>query len=99
MRVLVVYDVTDARLRRRLARVLSGFGERVQRSAFECLLTGPERARLEGRLRRLVPAEAGAGAGADPTLPSCSVRLYVVAGKATELGQGHTVRDDALVVV
>lgn len=38
MRHMVCYDVPDNRRRRRAAIVLEGFGERVQKSVFECEL-------------------------------------------------------------
>ena len=97
MRVLVVYDVSDGRLRRRIARALAAFGERVQRSAFECVVRPAERRALEARLRALVPDAAAEGA--DPSLPACSVRVYVVAGAVLELGAGRTVRDEPVTIV
>lgn len=59
MEVLVAYDVAtdDAAGRRRLHRVAKaceGSGQRVQQSVFECVLSEPELARLEGRLSRLI---------------------------------------------
>ncbi len=36
---LVCYDITDDRERRRIGKLLEGFGVRVQRSVFECCLT------------------------------------------------------------
>ena len=37
--VLVIYDIVNDKKRYRLAKMLLGYGERVQRSAFECHLT------------------------------------------------------------
>ena len=59
MEVLVAYDVAtdDAAGRRRLhrvAKVCEGFGQRVQKSVFECVLSEHEFARLEGRLLRSI---------------------------------------------
>jgi CRISPR-associated protein Cas2 len=59
MEVLVAYDVAtdDAEGRRRLhkvAKVCEGFGQRVQKSVFECVITEPDLARLEARLTRLI---------------------------------------------
>jgi CRISPR-associated protein Cas2 len=59
MEVLVAYDVAtdDAAGRGRLHRVAKaceGSGQRVQQSVFECVLSEPELARLEGRLSRLI---------------------------------------------
>lgn len=98
MRVLVVYDITDGRLRRRLARLLGGYGERVQRSAFECELHARERDELERRLRALLPTAPPSPD--DPSLPDCSVRVYVIVADPTELGAGRApVRDTPLLVV
>jgi len=57
--VLVAYDVAtdDAAGRRRLHRVAKaceGFGQRVQKSVFECVLSESELALLEARLLRLI---------------------------------------------
>lgn len=38
-RYVVVYDIPDDRRRNRIAQILEGYGERVQYSVFECLLT------------------------------------------------------------
>jgi len=57
--VVVAYDLEDHGRRRRLARLLEGFGERVQRSVFECDLNGRELALLLYRLERFArPGDA-----------------------------------------
>ena len=50
---VAVYDVTDDAERARVAKVIEGFGVRVQKSAFECHLTRGSRATLESRLADL----------------------------------------------
>jgi CRISPR-associated protein Cas2 len=45
--VAVIYDITDNKRRIRLSKLISGYGERVQGSAFECWLTKNELAELE----------------------------------------------------
>lgn len=37
--ILVIYDVVDSKKRYRISKTLKGYGEWVQRSAFECHLT------------------------------------------------------------
>lgn len=49
---VISYDIPDDRRRDRVHRVLSGFGANVQRSVFECFLTGTQVAALRERLRR-----------------------------------------------
>ena len=51
---LVAYDVADQRRRTRLHKLLSSFGEAVQKSVFVCPLDGQRKVRLEALLRRLV---------------------------------------------
>lgn len=61
---VVSYDVVDNKRRNRIADALLGFGERVQRSVFECLLDDGQFHDLRRRLDKLV----------DPKLDS--VRYY-----------------------
>lgn len=66
LRILVVYDIAEPRLRARMARALEGAGVRVQKSVFEADLSGTEIRALLARLQRLV----------DRASAPCSVRLY-----------------------
>lgn len=47
---LVCYDVVANRRRNRVARLLLGYGLRVQKSVFECLLTQEQLAMVEKKL-------------------------------------------------
>ena len=84
MTSLVVYDVADNRMRRRLAGVLEGFGVRVQDSVFECRLSATELPVLLRRMRRIVGENATAG----------GVRVYRLCGgclrASFELGTSTT---------
>lgn len=67
--VLVAYDVaTDSlagrRRLRQVAKACEGFGQRVQKSVFECIITDGELAMLQARLARVI----------DPS--SDSLRIY-----------------------
>lgn len=54
----IAYDIVDDRRRGRVARVLRGYGERVQRSVFECLLDPEVLADLLRRVdKEIDPAE------------------------------------------
>lgn len=69
MEVLVAYDVaTDSlagrRRLRQVAKACEGFGQRVQKSVFECIVTDGELAMLQARLARVI----------DPS--SDSLRIY-----------------------
>jgi CRISPR-associated protein Cas2 len=50
---VVVYDVSQDSERNRVAKILEGFGVRVQKSAFECLLTTASRRSLLRQLDAL----------------------------------------------
>ena len=51
-RYLVIYDIAHPRRLQRVARVLEGFGQRIQKSVFECELAPDElQALQEGVLR------------------------------------------------
>ena len=53
-RVLVSYDVSSHRARRRVAKALEDMGERVQESVFVCELRRRERSSLRLSLRRWI---------------------------------------------
>lgn len=54
---LVSYDVRDDGRRRRVARLLEGYGERLQESVFRCLLGAVELERLRWELTRVMADE------------------------------------------
>ena len=55
-RYVVCYDIASPRRLRRVAKLMLAFGERVQKSVFECDLTPKERAQLESQARELLNA-------------------------------------------
>ena len=76
MLVLVTYDLSDDKTRRRVATLLNGYGTRVQRSVFECHLSKKERGNLEDRLAACLDDAPNADA-----LGAQSVRLYGLCGR------------------
>lgn len=54
MFLVVSYDIPDDRRRARIARLMEGYGARVQYSVFECNLTEPQVSEMAGRLRKLI---------------------------------------------
>jgi CRISPR-associated protein Cas2 len=54
MLVVVTYDVPDDKRRLKLAKLLEGYGRRVQYSVFECFLTLEEMRQLHGKVERRV---------------------------------------------
>ncbi len=58
MLYVISYDITDNRRRNQVAKLLEGFGERVQYSVFECLLTADQFSALLRRLVRRIDQDA-----------------------------------------
>ena len=52
--LMIAFDVSDNRRRYRVVRALRDYGERVQKSVFECCLRPLERRALLARLDRLI---------------------------------------------
>lgn len=54
---VIAYDTPSSRRRRKLAKLLEGYGMRVQWSVFECQLRQEQLEQLRRRLERLIVAE------------------------------------------
>lgn len=78
-RYVVAYDIPDDRRRNKVARFLNGYGERVQYSVWECMLTSSQAEKVRHGLARWIRAEED------------RVRIYrlcpVCAGEVQTLGQ------------
>jgi len=89
--VVVSYDIGHPRRLRRIARVLEGYGERVQESVFECWLAPGQLAELQRRLGREM------NAGEDKIR---YYRLCAADGAALQvLGRGQPTRDRPWVAI
>ena len=53
-RYLICYDIASPRRLRRVAKLMLSYGERVQKSVFECELSTKERAELEAQAREML---------------------------------------------
>lgn len=54
MLYVVIYDISDDKRRRRVFNLLEGYGQRVQFSAFECVLNDRKFEELRARLAKVV---------------------------------------------
>ena len=54
---VISYDIADDRRRNRVHKLLTGFGDGVQYSLFECFLSDKELVQVRHRLRRLIKTE------------------------------------------
>jgi len=59
MLYVISYDIPVDKRRAKIAKLLEGFGQRVQYSVFECNLDDREHAILARKLRRLVKPDEG----------------------------------------
>ncbi|MHB1590282.1 MAG: CRISPR-associated endonuclease Cas2 [Sulfuricella sp.] len=87
MLTLICYDIADDRRRNKVARLLEGWGERVQESVFECHITAIQQRRIIRDIAALIDAEQD------------KVRYYALCGKdrgkLQVLGKGRITQDIA----
>jgi len=77
IRAVIIYDISDDKRRRLLSDLLEGWGKRVNRSVFECLIDS------QVKLKKL---KAGIGKIVDNKTDS--VRLYVLCLSCIEKSEG-----------
>jgi CRISPR-associated protein Cas2 len=86
MFMLVSYDICDPKRLPKVAKLMEGYGVRVQYSVFECSLTERQLMELQRRLKRLIKPEVD------------SVRFYLLCESCRDeiviLGQGTVSRDE-----
>lgn len=76
MRVVVSYDISDDKRRRKVAEIMEGYGYRVQYSVFECTLTKKQMTEMKQALRPYVKSRE-----------MDSIRFYPLPADAVELIQ------------
>ena len=86
---LISYDITDDRLRTKIAKTMEAFGERVQYSVFECHLRPPALRKLQALLKKRM----------DDAGPDDSIRFYNLCVRcqtnANVLGSGNVTENPA----
>lgn len=79
---LICFDIVDDRIRNKVAKVLEGYGDRVQKSVFECVLSKSQLKKLKDKISRIIKAEED------------SVHFYRLCGRCLNefesLGQEHS---------
>ena len=85
--VLIIYDIVDNRKRVKLAKLLSGYGKRVQKSAFEAMLTTQRHNKLIEEIPRYI----------DKT--EDNVRIYKITGKGKVTSWGEVPEFDEEIVL
>jgi len=91
MFVVVAYDIVDNKKRRMIAKILVSYGERVQKSVFECLEDDGRYLKMKGAIEKCIDPEVD------------SVRYYFLCkrcvGDIEVSGLGRFVEDEKVVIV
>ena len=88
MFVLIIYDITSNKKRVKLARLLQGYGFRVQKSAFEAVI-------VQSRYEKLLKVLPKYASGED------SIKIYKIIGKAQvqSFGKNFDIQQEDVIVV
>ncbi|MCA9941717.1 MAG: CRISPR-associated endonuclease Cas2 [Anaerolineales bacterium] len=78
MRIVISYDISNDKRRRRIARIMEGYGYRVQYSVFECDLDAGKLAELQKRLTPLVNTREWESVRIYPLTLDCADRVIVI---------------------
>ncbi|MDR2089282.1 MAG: CRISPR-associated endonuclease Cas2 [Clostridiales Family XIII bacterium] len=86
--VLVIYDITENKKRSKLAKMLMGFGFRIQKSAFEAMLPPNKYEKLLKELKPFATDED-------------SIRVYKIRGEGaiTVFGKDDSVTGEEVIVI
>ncbi len=79
--VLIIYDITDNKKRLKLSKLLLGSGFRIQKSAFEAMITKKKYRELLERLPAYTSAED-------------SIRVYKIIGKGQVVSFGKRMEEE-----
>jgi len=79
--VLIIYDISDNKKRLKLSRLLLGYGFRIQKSAFEAVITKKKYTELLERLPSYTSSED-------------SIRVYKIIGKGQVVSFGKTAENE-----
>ena len=86
--VLIIYDIVDNKRRVKFAKLLSGYGFRVQKSAFEAMLSRQKYEKLISEIPGMIKSED-------------SVRVYKIAGKGqvSSWGEGTQWEEEEVILI
>ena len=80
--ILIIYDITNNSKRVKFAKLLLGYGFRIQKSAFEAVLTKTKYEKLKQEIPEFVDKEED------------SIRIYQIKGKTQAVSYTHLVAED-----
>ena len=87
--VLIIYDIVDNRKRVKMAKLLSGYGKRVQKSAFEAMISESLYRKLVAEIPQLICEEED------------SVRVYRIMGygEVSLFGVNESLEDEEVIII
>lgn len=89
MRTLVSYDISDDKRRRKVCKIMEGYGYRVQYSVFECELDDKKLKELWARLKPLVSKRGEESIRFYPLHSECADNVRVLGSDMARF-LGHT---------
>jgi CRISPR-associated protein Cas2 len=78
MRIVISYDISDDKRRRKVAKIMEGYGYRVQYSVFECDLDVKKLQELKKRLQPLVKEKEWESIRFYPLYTECADNVQVL---------------------
>lgn len=87
--ILVIYDIVDNRRRNKFAKKMNGYGFRVQKSAFEAMVTDNLYQKLLAEIPFLISPEQD------------SIRVYKIrgSGEVRLFGMNRTIENEEVVII
>lgn len=82
---LISYDITNNRTRGKIAKELSGYGQRVQYSVFECRITEQQYKELYHKLVTLMNGEEEGNIRVYNICGKCEQKLNIIGIKSKEM--------------
>jgi CRISPR-associated protein Cas2 len=91
MYIVISYDIVDDKKRLKVSKLLKNYGERVQKSVFECRVDEKMYLEIKGKLEKIIDME------------NDSVRYYSLcqkcAGNIEISGWGTVLEDDDIIII
>ena len=87
--ILIIYDIVDNKRRTKFAKLLEGYGKRVQKSAFEAMITESLYRKLIDEIPRMIDKELD------------SVRVYKIrgSGEVNLFGVSPAIADEEVIII
>ena len=92
---VVSYDITSDRLRNKIAKILEGYGLRVQYSVFECHLTEKEYTELYRKLMKLMENVEEGNIRFYPICGTCEKKIRTIGQPNVEI---QMLKEEVIVV-